>query len=109
MREMLAALPAVMDTTQACRDRLRLLLQEPASGGAAAGRRKSGHRLSEAKRAEMRAILNAERFLERPPRRIWATLLLEALWVSWSTYLWTNGNGAVSTRPEKRRRCSDSK
>ncbi len=49
-------------------------------------RRKNRRRLSEAKRAEIRAILNSNRFLDLPPRQIWATLLDEGTYVChWRT------------------------
>ena len=90
MKEILAALRPVMGTSEACQhvgiSRVSYYRSRHPVVPRPKRRRKSRRRLSEVKRAEIRAILNSDGFLERPPRQIWATLLDEGLYVChWRT------------------------
>jgi putative transposase len=59
----------------------------PASSAAPApSRRRSKRRLSDAERARVLEMLDSERFIDQPPREVYATLLTEGVYLcSWST------------------------
>ncbi len=81
MKEILAALRPVMGWVEACRhvgiSRASYYRSRHPAAPRPKRRRKSRRRLSETKRVQIRAILNSDRFLDFPPRQIWATLLDE--------------------------------
>ena len=90
MKKMATALRPAMGTSEACRhvgiSRASYYKSRHPVVPRPKRRRKSRRRLSEVKRAEMRAILNSDRFLDLPPRQIWATLLDEGNYVChWRT------------------------
>ena len=75
MREMVKALRPILGTVAACRhvgiSRASYNRSQRAAQQQPKRRRQSRRRLSEARRAEIRAILNAKRFVDLPPRQIW--------------------------------------
>ena len=90
MREMVKALRPILGTVAACRhvgiSRASYYRSQRAAQQQPKRRRQSRRRLPEARRAEIRAILNAKRFVDLPPRQIWATLLDEGTYLChWRT------------------------
>ena len=90
MKEMVTQLRPIVGTTAACRhvglSRASYYRSRRPAPARPKRRRKSARRLSDAKRAEIRAVLNSERFMDMPPRQIWATLLDEGIYLChWRT------------------------
>ena len=78
MKEMVTLLRPIVGTKAACRhvglSRASYYRSRPPAPVRPKRRRKNVHGLSDARRAEIRAMLNSDRFMDLPPRQIRATL-----------------------------------
>lgn len=104
---MVDQLCGVMSTMEACRHvgfsratyyRSRRPMKTPSK------RRRNASRLSDARRAEILAVLNSDRFMDQPPRQIWARLLDEGRHLChWRTmYRILHENGQIRERRDQR-------
>lgn len=78
----------------------------PAAASSTRARKRSHRRISDAKRAEILSVLNSERFVDQPPREVYAALLSEGRYLcSWPTmYRILRERGPVRERRNQRQR-----
>ena len=108
MKEMVTLLRPIAGTKAACRhvglSRASYYRSRRPAPERPKRRRKNVRRLSDAKRAEIRAMLNSDRFMDLPPRQIWATLLDEGTYLChWRTmYRIMSENNEIRERRNQR-------
>ena len=90
MNEMATLLRSAMSVSEACSyagvSRASWYRSRRAPSPRQKASRRSPRRLLEARRAEIRAVLNSERFMDMPPRQIWAALLDKGVYLChWRT------------------------
>lgn len=108
MKELVTPLRPVVGTKAACRhvglSRASYYRSRPQAAPRPKRRRKNVRRLSEANRAQIRAMLNSKRFMDLPPRQKWATLLDEGTYLChWRTmYRILSENSEIRERRNQR-------
>ena len=103
MKQMVTRLRPILGTKAACRHvgiSRASYYRRPAAKKKP--RRTPVGRLSTAQRAKIRALLNSERFMDLPPRQIWATLLDEGRYVCHWRTMYRGENDEIRERRHQR-------